>query len=108
MVGAQEVGHLADPVSGGADQVRQQVAQQQVGRGLDPHMDVVAHGHPLGGQREDVDRAGSAEGPGQRGGECFPQESEALDGLGGVHPEPRDGPRPLVEAGVGRGAAGVD
>ena len=88
--------------------MRQQVAQQQVGGGLDPHVDVVAHGHALGGQREHVYRSGTVQRLGQCRTERVAQEPETLDGLLGVHPEPRDRPRPLVEAGVGRGAASLD
>ena len=108
MVSAEEVGHLADPVPTGADQMRQQVAQQEVGSGLDPHVYVVAHRDALSSQREDVNWADSVRGLSQCGAERVAQEPETLDGRFGVHPEPRDCSRALVEAGVGRGASGVD
>ena len=58
MVAGQEAAPL-DRAAGpaGRDELRQQVAEQQVGRGLGAHVHVVAHRDALRGEGEHVDRA---------------------------------------------------
>ena len=79
-------------------QVRQQVADEEVGGRLRPHVGVVAHLQPLRHQREQVDRAARAERLLQDGQRHLPEPDQPLDRLRSVDPEPGHLARALVDS----------
>jgi hypothetical protein len=56
VVGGQKAGHLDGAGLAGPHEGRQQVAKQQIGRGLRTHVHVVAHGDGLRREGQHVDR----------------------------------------------------
>jgi hypothetical protein len=57
VVGGQELRQRDPPVISETRDLRQEIADQQAGGALGPHVYVVADLHPLGGESEEVDRA---------------------------------------------------
>jgi hypothetical protein len=64
MVGTKERSDLGRGDMCAPNQVREQIPQEQIGRRLYSHMDVIAHCYTLRRERKNIDRAFSGDGLG--------------------------------------------